>query len=124
MAETTIKPLHVHVLKCWVMKSESTFWTAKIISAGYGDMNEDCLFCSAAGAPVQHICGITFLLTDITDIKKMAILRVPKLGLTVLSRSYICYNLTETSSKPADTKWADSCMRTCRFNVDKFYLKC
>lgn len=89
-------------------------------------MKEDRLFCSAAGAPVQHIFWITFLLTDIiTDIKKkkVAILRVQKLGPTMLSLSYICYNLTETSSKPVDTKWADSNMRACRFNVDKFYLK-
>lgn len=47
------------------MYSESPFSTANIISAGYGDMKQHHLFWSAAGAPVQHICWITFILTDI-----------------------------------------------------------
>lgn len=39
------------------------------------------LFCSAAGAAVQHICWITFLLTDIiTDIKKKSYLKGSEAG--------------------------------------------
>lgn len=104
--------------------SESPFSTANIISAGYGDMKEHHLFWSAAGAPVQHICRITFVLTDIiTDIQKrnnLAIFRVQLLGPTTMS---ISYNLKEMIFKPADTKRADSYMKQRGFHIDKLRLK-
>lgn len=106
------------------MYSESPFSTANIISAGYGDMKQHHLFWSAAGAPVQHICWITFILTDIiTDThtkKNPAIFKVQLLGPTTMS---ICYNLTEIVFKPADTERADGYMKQRRFHIDKLRLR-
>lgn len=97
------------------MYSESPISTANIISAGYGDMKEHHLFWSAACAPVQHVCWITFILTDIiTDIKKnLAIFRVQLLGPTTMS---ISSNLKEIVFKPADTTRADSYMEQRAFS--------
>lgn len=106
------------------MYSEASFSTANIISAGYGDMKEHHLFWSAAGAPVQHICWITFALTDIiTGAQKNpppCYLQGSAAGPPTMS---ISYNLKEIVFKPADAKRAGSYMKLRRLHIDKLRLK-
>lgn len=126
MAGTTVESLHVQVLKRLSDVERVSIFHCQ---------NRFCRLWRHEGRPSVLLCcwcsSTTYLLNNIPSDryyyrhkkKKVAILRVQKLGPTMLSLSYICCNLTETSSKPVDTKWADSNMRACRFNVDKFYLK-